>query len=64
MFGKNAWENFMQRKTNDHLLITMVMRHGFCHVFYGRLVGNYIKSNGNPIIFLAHAMEIQWLDLV
>ena len=36
----------------------------FSRLFDGSLVENDIKSNGNPIIFFANAMEIPWLELV
>ena len=36
----------------------------FSLLFDGSLVENDTKSDGNPIMFLANAMEIPWLQLV
>ena len=36
----------------------------FSRLFDGSLLENDTKSDGNPIIFLANAMEIPWLELV
>ena len=35
----------------------------FSCLFEGRLVENETKSDGNPIIFSVHAVEISWVEL-
>ena len=60
--------NFCSRKicktknNNDHPIKNVTW--SFSCLFDGSLVENDTKSDGNPVIFLANAVEILWLELV
>ena len=63
LFFAFSWKNLIFSKKKKAILVKNLTRVLSC-LFDGSLFENNTKSDGNPIIFIANAMKIPWLDVM